>query len=312
MPINFFIYKLRYCIFRIKATFLIMSYQLKNAIYIVATPIGNLADITQRAINILQTVDKIAAEDTRHSKQLLNHLGISTPLIALHEHNEREQASALLVEVAQGAAIALVSDAGTPLISDPGYYLVQQAHAQGVKVVPIPGPSAVICALSASGLPTDRFSFEGFLPVKAQARINELKNLVSEKRTMVFYESPHRVLETLLAMQKIFGPQRKVTMARELTKQFETIVAGNFEKLVTFVAGDSNQQRGEIVLMVAGCTQELDKFNLNPEAEKVLAILLKDLSVKQAVSLAADITGVQKKILYARAIGMNGGYESYF
>ena len=277
---------------------------LKNAIYIVATPIGNLSDITQRAINILQAVDKIAAEDTRHSKQLLNHLGINTQLIAIHEHNEREQAEALLVEVAQGAAIALISDAGTPLISDPGYYLVQQAHAQGIKVVPIPGPSAVICALSASGLPTDRFSFEGFLPAKSQARLNQLQNLIAEPRTMVFYESPHRVLETLLDMQQVFGPQRRVTMAREMTKQFETIVAGDFAKLVSFVTGDTNQQRGEIVLMVAGCIQELDKFNLSPESEKVLGILLKELSVKQAVSLAADITGVQKKILYAKAISM--------
>jgi 16S rRNA (cytidine1402-2'-O)-methyltransferase len=281
-----------------------MSNLVKNAIYIVATPIGNLADITARAISILQTVDKIAAEDTRHSKQLLNHLGITTKLVALHEHNERDQAQALLSEIQAGAAIALISDAGTPLISDPGYYLVRAAHAQGIKVIPIPGPSAVICALSASGLPTDRFTFEGFLSAKAQARAQQLQRLATEARTMVFYESPHRVLDSLLAMQEAFGVDRNVTMARELTKQFETIFAGSLARLISFVSADTNQQRGEIVLMIEGCSQDQDKFTLNPAAERVLAILLKELSLKQAVSLAVEITGLQKKILYARAIEM--------
>lgn len=300
--INLIIYKLRYCIYPIKATFLIMAQVLPNAIYIVATPIGNLTDITQRAIDILQSVDKIAAEDTRHSKQLLNHLGINKSLVALHEHNEREQAIALLTEVQQGASIALISDAGTPLISDPGYHLVAAAHSMGIKVVPIPGPSAVICALSASGLPTARFSFEGFLPAKEQARLNTLHQLAAEQRTMVFYEAPHRILETLIAMQAVFGVERKICMARELTKQFETIRTGCIADLVEFVANDANQQRGEIVLMVAGVEITTDKFVLTAEAQNVLEILLSELSVKQATSLAAKITGVQKKILYAWAL----------
>lgn len=279
---------------------------MQNALYIVATPIGNLADITKRAVDILQAVDKIAAEDTRHSKQLLAHLGINTSLIALHEHNERQQTANLLAEIKQGAAIALISDAGTPLISDPGYYLVREAHVQGIKVVPIPGPSAVICALSASGLPTDRFCFEGFLPAKAQARINALQNLVVEQRTIVFYESPHRVLDSVQAMCDIFGPQRNITMARELTKQFETIFAGDLAQLVNFIQQDSNQQRGEIVLMLGGCEVAENKFDLTPAVEKILVTLLSELSVKQAVSLAVQITGVQKKILYARAVELAG------
>ncbi len=283
-----------------------MASSLQNALYIVATPIGNLADITKRAVDILQAVDKIAAEDTRHSKQLLAHLGINTPLMALHEHNERQQAATLLAEIKQGAAIALISDAGTPLISDPGYYLVREAHVQGIKVVPIPGPSAVICALSASGLPTDRFCFEGFLPAKAQARINALQNLVAEQRTIVFYESPHRVLDSVQAMCDIFGPQRNITMARELTKQFETIFAGDLAQLVNFIQQDSNQQRGEIVLMLGGCEVAENKFDLTPAVEKILVTLLSELSVKQAVSLAVQITGVQKKILYARAVELTG------
>lgn len=280
-----------------------MSSVLQSAIYIVATPIGNLADISNRAISILQTVDQIAAEDTRHSKQLLDHLGIKTPLIALHDHNERALSDSLLKQVQDGLSIAIISDAGTPLISDPGYYIVHAAHALGLRVIPIPGPSAVICALSASGLPTDRFSFEGFLSSKTQARQQRLQSLCQETRTMVFYEAPHRVLETVAAMQQAFGAERNASMARELTKKFETIFFGTLMQLLEFVAADSNQQRGEIVLMVAGAEEQVDKFILSPEAQKVLTVLLEELSVKQAVSLAAKITGVQKKILYAAAIG---------
>jgi len=282
-----------------------MSSLLQSAIYIVATPIGNLADISNRAISILQAVDQIAAEDTRHSAQLLAHLGIKKPLIALHDHNERSISDSLLKQVQEGLAIAIISDAGTPLISDPGYYLVHTAHALGVTVIPIPGPSALICALSASGLATDRFSFEGFLPAKTQARQQKLQDLAKELRTMVFYEAPHRVLEALSDMQEIFGVDRRACMARELTKKFETIFAGTLAQLLEFVNSDSNQQRGEFVLMVAGAQESTDKFSLNPEAQKILTILLTELSVKQAVSLAAKITGIQKKILYSAAIGDN-------
>jgi len=282
-----------------------MSPLLQSALYIVATPIGNLADISNRAISILQTVDRIAAEDTRHSKLLLDHLGINTPLVALHDHNERSLSDSLLKQVQEGLSIAIISDAGTPLISDPGYYIVHAAHSMGIKVIPIPGPSALICALSASGLATDRFTFEGFLSAKAQARQHSLESLKQETRTMLFYEAPHRVLETVTAMQEVFGADRNATMARELTKKFETIFFGTLAKLAQFVASDSNQQRGEIVLMVAGAQANVDKFNLDAEAQRVLDLLLEELSVKQAVSLAAKITGVQKKILYTAAIKDN-------
>lgn len=279
-----------------------VSEKLPNALYIVATPIGNLADISQRAIAIFRDVDRIAAEDTRHSKQLLAHLGINKPMVALHEHNEREQAAELLKAVQQGQSLAIISDAGTPLISDPGYHIVALAQEQGIKVVPIPGASALICALSACGLPTAKFSFEGFLPAKDQARLNNLELLISETRTMVFYEAPHRILETLIAMQAVFGTERKICLARELTKQFETIKTGKLVDIVEFVKNDSNQQRGEIVLVVAGAELVNNKFELSNEAQAVIDILLTELSVKQAVSLAVKITGVQKKILYDYAI----------
>lgn len=282
-----------------------MKNKLKNAIYIVATPIGNLDDISKRAIEVLQAVDQIAVEDTRHSKQLLTHLGINQKLIALHEHNEREQAAELITAVQQGAAIALISDAGTPLISDPGYHLVRLAHAAGVTVVPIPGASALICALSASGLATDRFCFEGFLPAKEQARLNVLQDLLHESRTMVFYEAPHRILETINSLKIVFGAQRNITMARELTKQFETIYSGNIEQLLEFVSKDPNQQRGEFVLMLAGASG-VDKTELTIEARRVLDILLQELSVKQAAAIAAKITGISKKTLYAYGVMSKG------
>ena len=279
-----------------------MSSILSSVIYIVATPIGNLSDISARAIATLQAVDLIAAEDTRHSKQLLSHLGINNTLLPLHDHNEREQTASLLKQVQQGVSIAIISDAGTPLISDPGYHFVREAHKLGIKVIPIPGPSAVICALSACGLPTDHFSFEGFLPSKEKAKQDILKQLVNDTHTLVFYEAPHRVLATIATMREIFGSEREVAMARELTKQFETIFHGTMQQLLDFVTSDANQQRGEIVLLVAGAVKNVDKFALNPEAKKILDILLAELPVSQAVGLAAKITGVQKKILYAAAI----------
>lgn len=266
-------------------------------IFVVATPIGNLGDISQRALDVLRSVDKIAAEDTRHSRYLLEHFAITTPLVALHEHNEREFSQKLL---ATGENIALISDAGTPLISDPGYHLVKQAHAMGVPVVPIPGASAVICALSASGMPTDRFCFEGFLPAKAGARANKLAALIKESRTMVFYEAPHRILETLQQMAEIFGKQRLVAVAREMTKQFETIRQGTLEELVHFVAADNNQQRGELVIVVAGL--ESQSSQLDDESKRILDILLAEVSVKQASAIAAKITGCNKNLLYQVAL----------
>lgn len=266
-------------------------------IFVVATPIGNLGDISQRALDVLRSVDKIAAEDTRHSRYLLDQFAITTPLVALHEHNERELSQKL---VATGENIALISDAGTPLISDPGYHLVKQAHAMGVPVVPIPGASAVVCALSASGVPTDRFCFEGFLPAKTGARANKLAGLVKESRTMVFYEAPHRIMETLQHMAEIFGKQRVAAVAREMTKQFETIRQGTLDELVHFVATDSNQQRGEIVIVLSGAPLQVSQ--IDDDAKRILDILLAEVSVKQASVLAAKITGVNKNLLYQAAL----------
>ena len=272
----------------------------KATLYVVATPIGNLADMVPRAIDVLQSVAVIAAEDTRHSARLLSHFGIKTPAIAYHDHSDQKQAEALLRRLQQGESIALISDAGTPLISDPGYRLVRLVRQHGIDVVPVPGACAVIAALSVSGLPSDRFTFEGFLPAKSGQRKNRLERLAQEDRTMIFYEAPHRILECLNDVAEVFGSQREVVMAREITKTFETIRSGSAQEIRDFVERDSNQQRGEIVLMVAGTvkvTQELD-----PEALRVMQILLKDLSVEQSSQLAAEITGIKKKLLYQWAL----------
>lgn len=273
-----------------------------GVLYIVATPIGNLGDTTARAIEILRGVDRIAAEDTRHSLRLLKHLGIEKPLVALHEHNEREQALKLLAFVQQGQSLALISDAGTPLISDPGYHIVQLAHQLDIQVVPVPGPCSIIAALSASGLPTDRFAFEGFLSPKATARLKQLEKLAFETRTLIFFEAPHRILETLDAMQSCFGAGRMVVVARELTKTFETIRLGALSELLVWIKSDPMQQRGEFVILVAGAILETNQETIPAESLQVLKILLAELSVKQASSLAAKITGVSKKLLYDAAL----------
>ncbi len=271
-----------------------------NSLYIVATPIGNLQDMSLRAIEILKTVNLIAVEDTRHSAPLLQHFSIQTPMLALHEHNERERVRLLLERLQQGESIALISDAGTPLISDPGYHLVREAREKGIRVIPIPGPCAAIVALSAAGLPTDSFVFEGFLPVKATARTVSLEQLRNESRTLIFYEAPHRILETLEAMQTVFGDERRVVIARELTKKFETIQSGTLAEIVAWVKNDSNQQRGEIVLLVEGA-EESSKVN-EQDTERTLHILLDALPLKQAVDLAVKITGQRKNELYQRAL----------
>jgi 16S rRNA (cytidine1402-2'-O)-methyltransferase len=275
-------------------------------LYIVATPIGHLGDITVRAIETLKAVDRIAAEDTRHSLRLLKHLGIEKPMVALHEHNERDQALTLLRFIEQGHAIALISDAGTPLVSDPGYHLVQLAHQMGIQVVPIPGPCSLIAALSASGLPTDRFAFEGFLSAKATARRKQLEKLATETRTLIFFEAPHRILETVEAMQACFGRERRAVVARELTKTFETIRMGTLSELGDWMQSDPMQQRGEFVLVIAGQTLEPTKEAISPESLQVLKILLSELSVKQATGLAAKITGVSRGLLYEMALKSKG------
>lgn len=275
-----------------------MSKPEPGVLYIVATPIGHLGDITTRALQVLKTVDCIAVEDTRHSQKLLHQYGIKKPLIALHEHNEREKAVKLLKSIQEGIHAALISDAGTPLISDPGYHLVHLAHQQGVRVVPIPGPCAVIAALSASGLPTDHFQFEGFLQAKSASRSKRLKRLAAETNTLVFFEAPHRIEKTLAEMVVIFGEKREGVVARELTKTFETIKAGVLEELLAWIKSDPHQQKGEFVIIVAGLRVEATNKTLTPEAKYLLQVLLTELSAKQAVSLTAKITGVRKQLLY--------------
>ncbi len=275
------------------------SYVSPGTLYLVATPIGNLDDITQRAISVLSQVDLIAAEDTRHSQRLLSHLAIKAKLLAYHEHNEERITPKLLAELASGKSIALISDAGTPLISDPGYRLVTQAHDEAVKIVPVPGVCAAITALSAAGLATDSFAFEGFPPAKQGARIHFLEQLAEQRRTMIFYISCHRIVETLKDMQTVFGESRRVTFARELTKTFETIKRSVLAELVSWVEADDNQRKGEIVLVVEG---KVEQQTDSTENDLYLSVLLAELPVKQAVSLLVKMTGANKNEIYKRAL----------
>ena len=274
----------------------------KGVLYIVATPIGNLGDITRRAIEILTDVDLIAAEDTRTSQKLLAHYDIRTPMMALHEHNEREQSGEIIKKLQAGQKIALISDAGTPLISDPGYHLVAAAHQAHIPVHPIPGASALIAALSASGLPTDRFVFEGFLPTKTTARLEYLEKLVDEPRTLIFYEAPHRLLESLEAMQAVFGAQRLAVLAREITKLYETIQQLPLGELTEWVGTHPEQQKGESVIMLAGAAPGPDKQQVELDVDKLLTELLTKLSVKDAAHLVSHLTGLGRNQLYARAL----------
>ncbi|RJX74413.1 16S rRNA (cytidine(1402)-2'-O)-methyltransferase [Vibrio sinensis] len=266
-------------------------------LFIVPTPIGNLGDITQRAIEVLSSVDLIAAEDTRHTGKLLSHFNIQTKTFALHDHNEQQKAQVLVEKLLEGQSIALVSDAGTPLISDPGYHLVTKCRQAGVKVVPLPGACAVITALSASGLPSDRFSFEGFLPAKSKGRKDKFLEIAKAERTCIFYESPHRILDSLKDMLEILGPDREVVLARELTKTFETFQGLPLGELFEWVQADSNQQRGEMVLLVHG-HREAVLESLPDEVTRTLAILSKELPLKKAAALAAEIYNLKKNALY--------------
>ncbi|MCG9581595.1 16S rRNA (cytidine(1402)-2'-O)-methyltransferase [Vibrio tubiashii] len=266
-------------------------------LYIVPTPIGNLGDITQRAIEVLSNVDLVAAEDTRHTGKLLSHFGIQTKTFALHDHNEQQKAQVLVDKLLAGHSIALVSDAGTPLISDPGYHLVTQCRQAGVKVVPLPGACAVITALSASGLPSDRFSFEGFLPAKSKGRKDKFLEIAKVERTCVFYESPHRILDSLDDMLEILGPDREVVLARELTKTFETIQGMPLSELVEWVKSDSNQQRGEMALLIHGYRASEDD-SIPEEVKRTVTILTKELPLKKAAAMAAEIYNLKKNALY--------------
>lgn len=277
---------------------------MSGTLFIVATPIGNLADFSERALQVLKQVALIAVEDTRHSVRLLQAYGIATPMLAVHEFNERQRTEGLLDRVAAGEKIALISDAGTPLISDPGYQLVRRAHQRGLNVVPVPGASAVITALSAAGLPSDRFTFEGFLPAKRSARLSALQKLQRETRTLIFYEAPHRILECLQDMVECFGQEREVTLARELTKTHETIRQATLGSLLAFVAGDANQQKGEIVLVLAG--YEPSGPELDESVVRMLGILLEELPLKQAAALLARITGLAKGEIYDAGLQLKG------
>lgn len=270
-------------------------------LHIVATPIGNLSDISERAIQILKEVDLVAVEDTRHSGKLLQHLGISTPMLALHEHNETKKVHDIIEKLLAGTNIALISDAGTPLISDPGYHLVKTALEAGITVSPVPGPSALVAALSVSGLPSDSFIFEGFLPNKSSGRLKKLQTLVNENRTLIFYEAPHRIVACLQDMLEVFGAQRIAVIARELTKTFETIKNDSLENLLAWVKADTNQQRGEFVVLIQGI--EKNKTVVDSEGEFILNTLMQELPLKQASQLAAKITGIKKNTLYQ--IGLN-------
>ena len=272
-------------------------------LYVVATPLGHLGDMTPRAITVLQGVDVIAAEDTRHSAPLLRHFDIATPTIALHEHNEREQSGRLVARLRAGEAVALISDAGTPLLSDPGYHLVRAAHEAGVRVVPVPGASAAITALSVSGLPTDRFTFEGFLPAKTAARRARLAELQADPRTLIFYEAPHRIAAALDDMAEIFGVAREAVLARELTKIYETVRAAPLGELAAWVRADTDQQKGEIVVLVRGA-EARPSDELGAEAQRVLRLLLAELPLKQAVALAAGISGERRNRLYELAVSL--------
>lgn len=273
--------------------------QKSGILYIVATPIGNLHDISERALTTLKNVDFIIAEDTRHSKKLLNTYGIDKPLLAFHEHNENIQSATIIVKLRSGQNIALISDAGTPLISDPGYHLVKEAKNNNLTVIPIPGPCALITALSASGLATDSFIFVGFLPTKETQLLKKISELQNETRTMIFYEAPHRALKTMQAMQKIFGATRIGVYARELTKIFETIKKDTLENLVNFIKQDQNQERGEIVILVEGASDTVSSQE-ESEALRILSILTKELPGSQAVDLALEILNknLTKKDLY--------------
>ncbi|HWV13922.1 MAG TPA: 16S rRNA (cytidine(1402)-2'-O)-methyltransferase [Cellvibrio sp.] len=272
-----------------------------GTLYVVATPIGNLADMVPRAVETLQTVALIAAEDTRHSARLLAHFDIKTPAVAYHDHSDERRTENLLKHLLAGEHIALISDAGTPLVSDPGYRLVRKARDLGVTVVPIPGACAMIAALSAAGLPSDRFAFEGFLPAKEVARRSQLQTLARDTRTLIFYEAPHRILETLHDIANVFGGDREVVVAREISKTFETIKGGTVAAVTAWVEADSNQQRGEIVLLVHGASN-LDEAAISPEQERIMEILLEDLAMKQAAAIGAKITGLKKNYLYQWAL----------
>ena len=271
---------------------------LTGILYIVATPIGNLQDITQRALDTFAQVDLIAAEDTRHSGLLLSHYGIKKPFFALHDHNEQEKAHILVEKLKQGSHIALISDAGTPLISDPGFHLVRQCREAGIRVVPLPGACAAITALCASGIASDRFCFEGFLPAKSKARKDKLENIAEEDRTLIFYESTHRILDTLEDMQSVLGEERYIVLAREITKTWETITGNTIKNLREWLLEDANRTKGEMVLIVEGKPKSDNNDEISSQAVKALELIAEELPLKKAAAIVAELYGYKKNALY--------------
>lgn len=278
-----------------------MNKSIVGVLYIVASPIGNLQDITYRAVNILRDSDLILVEDTRRSRILCRTYDINTRFKVLNEHNEQQQVDIVLSLLAQGQNISLLSDAGTPLISDPGYRLVAAAQKQGVKIVPIPGSCAAIAALSVSGLATDKFIFEGFLPTKSAARKLILSEFHNETRTVIFYEAPHRILATLNDMLSCFGPSRIAVLARELTKVYESIYLGSIENLISWIENNKEQQKGEMVLLISGKKPE-EISEISQQEAKILQTLLEEFPLKQAVHLTSKLTGARKNMIYKYAI----------
>ena len=276
----------------------------QGTLYVIATPIGNRADMGERAISVLKQVDLIAAEDTRHSKILMQHFSIATPMQAYHDHNEEQATPKLIQRLLAGENIALISDAGTPLLSDPGYRLVKAAHESAIKVSPVPGACAAIAALSVSGLATDRFMFAGFPPHKQGARQNFYREFEFQPATLVFYESSHRIVASVNDMLQVYGGSRRVVLAREITKLFETVHSADLAELLEWLQADKNQQKGEFVLIVQGSDQQMSQQSA--ELVPVLKVLLEELPVKQASQMAAKITGIKKNQVYKLALDLSG------
>ena len=274
-----------------------MSSVAAGCLHVVATPIGNRDDLSSRAVAVLRAASVIAAEDTRHSRPLLLYHGIDTPLLALHEYNEREAVAGLVERMLGGQSVALVSDAGTPLVSDPGFRLVRAARMAGVRCIPVPGACAAIAALSVAGLPSDRFVFEGFLPPRSAARRSRLRELAGDPRTLIFYESAHRIAESLADMRDVFGGAREAVLARELTKMFETVLGEPLDTLAARVAADPDQQRGECVVLVSGRGEDVDAQLA--EGRRIFAVLREELPPAKAARLAAALSGAPRKALYA-------------
>ncbi|AOY88759.1 16S rRNA (cytidine(1402)-2'-O)-methyltransferase [Marinobacter salinus] len=282
--------------------------QSPGVLYIVATPIGNLADMSPRATAILSRVDVVAAEDTRHSGRLLQHLGLQKRLIALHDHNERNRAAGLLDELEAGHDVALISDAGTPLISDPGYVLVREARNRGLTVSPVPGPCALVTALSAAGLPTDRFLFVGFLPAKRTGRRAALDQLRQESATLVFYESPHRILGAVRDIAEVLGEEREIVLGRELTKAFETFYSGCVSEVLSVLEADPHGTKGEFVVMIRGAEPVASDEDAGAlDVDRLIRLLLPELPVKKVAKLVAELSGRPKNELYQRALELKQG-----